>query len=72
MGGKLLDSERREVHCDKMLIVIRFAPNTTQQKKQLTSGDRSGAIQVFERIFFRIFGEIHGNRRKEHDITGKT
>ena len=56
--------------------------NTTPQEKQPTSSERSerasaaseasGAIEVFERIFFRIFGEIHGNRRKEHDITRKT
>ena len=31
----------------------------------------SGAIEVFERIFFRIFGEIHGNHRKEHDTQEK-
>ena len=32
----------------------------------------SGAIEVFERLFFRIFREIHGNHRKEHDIAGET
>ena len=31
------------------------------------ASEASGAIQVFGSIFFRIFGEIHGNRRKEHD-----
>ena len=56
--------------------------NTTPQGKQNTFGERSerasaaseasGAIQVFGSIFFRIFGEIHGNRRKEHDNVGKT
>ena len=55
--------------------------NTTPQEKQHTSSERSerasaaseasGAIEVFERIFFRIFGEIHGNHRKEHDTQEK-
>ena len=36
------------------------------------ASEASGAIQVFGSIFFRIFGEIHGNRRKEHDNVGKT
>ena len=26
---------------------------------------------MFERIIFRIFGEIHGNHRKEHDTQEK-
>ena len=55
--------------------------NTTPQEKQHAVGERSerasaaseasGAIEVFERIFFRIFGEIHGNHRKEHDTQEK-
>ena len=53
----------------------------TPQEKQHAVGERSerasaaseasGAIEVFERIFFRIFGEIHGNHRKEHDTQEK-
>ena len=35
------------------------------------ASEASGAIEVFERIFFRIFGEIHGNHRKEHDTQEK-
>ena len=55
--------------------------NTTPQEKQHAVGERSerasaaseasGAIEVFERIFFRIFGEIHGNHRKEHESQEK-
>ena len=55
--------------------------NTTPQEKHHAVGERSerasaaseasGAIEVFERIFFRIFGEIHGNHRKEHDTQEK-
>ena len=52
--------------------------NTTPQEKQHAVGERSeraseasGAIEVFERIFFRIFGETHGNHRKEHDTQEK-
>ena len=55
--------------------------NTTPHEKQSTLGERSerasaaseasGAIEVFERIFFRIFGEIHGNHRKEHGTQEK-
>ena len=36
------------------------------------ASEASGAIEVFERMFFRILGEIHGNHRKEHDIAGET
>ena len=36
------------------------------------ASEASGAMEVFERLFFRIFGENHGNHRKEHDIAGET
>ena len=55
--------------------------NTTPQEKQHAVGERSerasaaseasGAIEVFERMFFRIFGESHGTHRKEHDTQEK-
>ena len=83
-GGRFED-DFGSLQVDFSKILRSFAEtigSTTPQEKQHTSGERcerasaasdaSGAIQVFERIFFRILGEIHGNRRKEHDITGKT
>ena len=83
-GGRFED-DFGSLEVDFSKILKSFAEtsgNTTPQEKQHTSSERSerasaaseasGAIEVFERIFFRIFGEIHGNRRKDHDITRKT
>ncbi len=42
-----------------------------RSERASAASEASGAIEVLERIFFRIFGEIHGNHRKEHDTQEK-
>ena len=84
--GRFFGHEFGSLEVDFSMIFGSFTEttgnNTTPQDKQHMVGERSerasaaseasGAIEAFERLFFRIFGGIHGNHRKEHDIAGET